>query len=120
MVSTVKGTKSRRRRETGSRTSSMTSGTDTNLSARLEIRSPPSMMALASSTATATPFEDLQLSTKILSVEAPPFWSWVFAGGWLFTMLLQHRPGGAEGCAGASSIVELALRETVKGSRRFR
>lgn len=65
---TEKGTKARRWRETGSRTSPMTSGTETNLSAHWESLSPPAIMALASTTATAMPLVDLQLSAKTPAV----------------------------------------------------
>ena len=89
LQSIEKGMKASRWRETGSRISARTSGTVTNLSARLLSFSPPAMTVFASITATEMPCVDLQLSTYN--------WSCCCcdgAGGcdvwWFFTMLLQH------------------------------
>lgn len=114
----AKGRKERRCREAGSRTSAMTSGAVTNLSAEWVSLSPPSMRALASTTATAMPLADLQLSTKTLFAE---FVSWLlgFGGGLLFTMLLQHGAAGVGVGAGfgfgVSSMVLLERSERETG-----
>lgn len=99
MVWTWKGTTARRWREIGSRISAMTSGTETNLSAQWARVSPPWMIALASTTATAMPLEDLQLSTKTLpaAIEASEAEFWGFGSGCFLTMLLQQETGAGVG-----------------------
>lgn len=93
---TEKGMKARRWRETGSRTSSITSGTETNLSAHWESLSPPSIMALASTTATAMPLVDLQLSAKTPTVGLGLGFGG-FGAVWFFRRLLQHGAGDGFG-----------------------
>lgn len=103
----------------GSLTSSMTSDTDTNLSAEFTSFSPPCMMAVASTTATAMPLVDLQLSTNIPSDVAvrPPLGWWWFGGGCcFFTMLLQHGAVGGE--SGVSSAICERRRETERQRTR--
>lgn len=102
-----KGRKDNRCREEGSRTSAMTSGTVMNLSAQWVSLSPPLIMALASTTATAMPLADLQLSTKT-PLAGIGSWLTGFGGGGLFSMLLQH------GAGAVSSIV------LMQGQRRQR
>ena len=67
---------------------------------------PPLIKALASTTATAMPLLDLQLSTKTW-FDVSEGSCFGFGGGWLFTMVLQHGPGGAVGSSQWSSIVTL-------------
>ena len=93
MESIVKGTKASFWRETGSRTSSMTSETETNLSAHLVSCSPPWIMAVASTTAMLMPLVDLQLPTGRFGGTKVCWWRWGFGcggGGWLLTTLLQQ------------------------------
>lgn len=99
-MSTEKGRKDRRWREVGSRISLMTSETDTNLSAKEGSLSPPWIMALASTMATAMPLADLQVSKSLVGV---------FGGcggvgeGVCFTMFDQHTTGGST-VGGASGV----------------
>ena len=89
----------------------MTSRTVTNLSALQVSLSPPSIKALASTTATAMPFVELQLllSTMKTPVEGAGVSGLGFGGGWLFTMLLHIGAGAGAGAVGVvlSSMVKL-------------
>ncbi|KAM3687258.1 hypothetical protein ACB098_10G065600 [Castanea mollissima] len=94
----------------GSRTSAMTLGTVTNLSALRVSLSPPSTKSLASTMATTMPFVELQfllLSTTKTLVKGAGVSGLGFGGGWLFTVLLHIGAGaGAVGVV-LSSMVTL-------------
>lgn len=93
MVSIVKGMKARRRREAGSRISESTSGTVTNLSAKFVKLWPPSMTALASTTAIDIPFVDLQFPTIPRIAAGAPSLTGGFEGGSFFTIELHIEVG---------------------------
>lgn len=93
MVSIVKGIKVRRWREAGSRISESTSGTVTNLSAKLVKLWRPSMTALASTTAIDIPLVDLQFPTIPTIAAGDPSLTGGFAGGSFFTIELHIEVG---------------------------